>query len=63
MFVCQRRMATTDQMISTTPKGDAPRATPYSLESTQPNEKWTTEKRARDSKVYINIMNVTTTTP
>jgi hypothetical protein len=63
VFVCQRRMATYDQMISTTPKGHAPLAKPYTLERTQPSEKRMIKIRERDSSAYINIMNVTTTTP
>ena len=56
-------MATIGLMISTTPMGRALLAEPYTLERAQPNEKRMIEKRARDSNVYINIMNVTTTTP
>lgn len=61
--VAKRRSARTDQIASTTPNGQALDRKPYALDNTQPTANATMKSRLRDSKAYINIMNVSATTP
>ena len=51
------------QMASTTPKGQAPERNPYALDRPQPSANAAVEIDPRRSGAYLDIMNVSETTP